>query len=70
MLKHEIIAFFSAENFFRKKTEKAQKELFESLKPEYETEFCEPLTDDIYPILISYHAEQQKARKEGRDGYL
>ena len=32
MLKHEIIAFFSAENFFRKKTEKAQKELFESLK--------------------------------------
>lgn len=64
MLKHEIIAFFSAENFFRKKTEKAQKELFESLREAYEAEFCEPLTDDIYPILISYHNEQQKARKE------
>lgn len=64
MLKHEVIAFFSAENFFRKKTEKAQKELFESLREAYETEFCETLTDDIYPILISYHNEQQKARKE------
>ena len=65
MLKTDIIAFFSAEHFFRLKTEEKQKKKFENLQDEFFKEFPDYEGDYslLFPILIDYHKEQQKARK-------
>lgn len=65
MLKTDIIAFFSAEHFFRLKTEEKQKEKFESLQSEFNNEFPDYEGDysALFQVLIDYHKEQQKARK-------
>lgn len=65
MLKTDIIAFFSAEHFFRLKTEEKQKEKFEALQDDFINEFPDYEVDynTLFPILIDYHKEQQKARK-------
>ena len=65
MLKTDIIAFFSAEHFFRLKTEEKQKEKFNSLQDEFNNEFPDYTGeyDALFQVLIDYHKEQQKARK-------
>ena len=65
MLKTDIIAFFSAEHFFRLKTEEKQKEKFDTLQDDFFKEFPDYEGDYslLFPVLIDYHKEQQKARK-------
>ena len=65
MLKTDIIAFFSAEHFFRSKTEEKQKEKFDTLQDEFFKEFPDYEGDynALFPSLIDYHKERQKARK-------
>lgn len=65
MLKTDIIAFFSAEHFFRLKTEEKQKEKFDLLQDEFFKEFPDYEGDytALFLVLIDYHKEQQKARK-------
>ena len=65
MLKTDIIAFFSAEHFFRLKTEEKQKKKFENLQDEFFKEFPDYEGDysALFQVLIDYHKEQQKARK-------
>ena len=57
--KTEIVAFFSAENFFRRKTTESKKELFDSLAGTFLQEFQQPLDDTIFDFLISYDIEQK-----------
>lgn len=66
MLKLEIIAFFSTENFFRQKTEEKRAVKFKELKELFYSEFdlAEiPNYDDLLPLLESYHTDRQAKRK-------
>ena len=62
--KTEIVAFFSSENFFRRKTAESKKELFDSLTDNFLQEFQQPLDDTIFDFLISYDTEQKEQRKQ------
>lgn len=62
--KTEIIAFFSSENFFRRKTVESKKELFNSLADTFSKEFQQPLDDALFDFLINYDNEQKERRKQ------
>lgn len=60
----EIIAFFSAENFFRLKSLEKQREKFETLKEDFKREFDIDANDNIFEILIQHQNDCKKAKHE------
>lgn len=62
--KTDIIAFFSANGFFKLKNVEKQTERFNSSREEFASEFDTELSDDTLQTLFDYVAEQKAAKIE------
>lgn len=59
-----VIAFFSAENLFRKKSAEKQRECFDSLSDAFKAEFDRDLTDNDWQMLVEYQAERADIKRK------
>lgn len=60
--KTDLIAFFSAENFFRLKTDEKQRERFESLTDAFIAEFEREPSKSDWQMLLAYQEEMRQRR--------
>lgn len=59
-----VIAFFSAENFFRLKTAEKQRQRFDSLADAFKAEFERDATDDDWQALLDYQNERARIKRD------
>lgn len=62
-LRTAIIAFYSAENFFRLRSAERQRERFDALKEAFLSEFDREASDDIFDMLMHYQDENKRAKQ-------
>jgi hypothetical protein len=58
-----VIAFYSAENFFKQKTVEKQREKFDALASDFEAEFGEAATEETFASLLAYQEEMRREKR-------
>ena len=59
-----IVAFFSAEGVFRKKTAESQRKAFDALAEDFATEFDRPLGESDWQLLCAHKNELAEAKRK------